>query len=303
MALTYNWGIDAALFTNTLKVSVGDTVDSGTATLASTYCHVDMSSVTGAGTYTALAGALQTAIRAVLTTHATDYTVTYSASLGQYTIDNAGARTLTLDFTDATLGNESGFRLAEALGVTGANGFATAGSGYDATFAINGESFHSDVRPFYLIAPTIQGRSDMSDEYEAETLISEAVADDGTAYYSSPAAGVYLSDWIQMAETDSPPASAFGGDSSGSTPATSRTDGMPVFKRSVTAEVPWSYQHAWEHTRTGGSLPFLVVDDGTSESAVHELRSDGGAFRPTRFASKDFALWSVPFKTRLIGRV
>ena len=102
-----------------------------------------------------------------------------------------------------------------------------------------------------------------------------------------------------MAETDSPPSDYAVGHGFGATVPSARYDGLALFKRSVTAACPWSYQHAWEHVRSGGSLPFLVVEG--SDSTVHTLRADGASFRPSRFAGKDIALWSVPFKTRQLG--
>ncbi len=130
----------------------------------------------------------------------------------------------------------------------------------------------------------------MSDEYEEEGGVSESVADDGTAFHIAKDGLAIYSDWVQMGETNT-------------APTTHTDDGTPVFKRSATAEVPWTYQHAFEHARTLGSAPFLVVDSGTAESAVHQMRADGSSLKASRFASADIDLWNVPFKTRLLGRL
>ncbi len=151
-------------------------------------------------------------------------------------------------------------------------------------------SYASNVGPSFMILPANPGRSNMSDEYEEEGGVSEAVAADGTAYPIAKAGMALYSDWVQMGETSAGTFTAGG-------------DGTPVFKRDATTDVPWSYQHAWEHSRTLGAAPLLVVDSGTSESAVHRFRSDGSSLKPTRFGSQDFDLWNVPFRTRLLGRL
>jgi hypothetical protein len=149
------------------------------------------------------------------------------------------------------------------------------------------DAYSSDVRPYYVILPAMPGRSECSDEYEPEGITNESIADDGSAYQISRATSEILSDWIQMAESTT-------------APDTFTNNGTYVFERDATSAVPWSYQHAWRHARTGYH-PFLVVDSGTSENAVHMLRADGSSFMPQRMASKDYPLWNIPFRTRKLG--
>jgi hypothetical protein len=84
-------------------------------------------------------------------------------------------------------------------------------------------------------------------------------------------------------------------------PATTQAGvGAAIFERSATAQTPWSYQHAWRYMRSVGSLPFYVYDTG-EDAALVQMRAEGLAFHPTRWASKDYALWSLAFRTRLLA--
>lgn len=297
MALRYEWGWDVEALqldgtaVGSLAVYGDDGTDNGLVTISSgTYAHTAIDSATGSGTFTKF----DPAIEAAFTALSIGMNVIYSASTATYTLDLGAIGSL--DFRDAATpngvgsGSSAGKMMAALLGYNYQHDDATGGSASDPyNIRLSGQqSYASNCRPYCVILPTIQGRSEMSDEYEPEGVSRESVADDGTSYHVSVDGASIWYDWIQMAETDSPP-------------ATHSDDGMAVFKRNATAEVPWSYQHAWEHARTGGSLPFLVVDG--SDSEVYRLRSDGLAFRPQRFASKDYSLWSIPFRARLLGRL
>lgn len=269
MALHYHWGWDITLV-GSMSVRVVDSGGAFTVTLSSgTYCHTDISSVESG--YTDFATALQTAIDAA----ATDtFTVSFSTSNG-YTIANDSNNTTTLDFTTP---GAAGTLMRQALGFSG-NQTGT-------------DDYSSNVRPHYWIIPAIQGRSNMSDEYEPDGVTMESSDDSGGTVQLSRDTSEVWSDWTQAAEIEDPPA------------AWEDAGTMP-YKRQEDAgtsadDVSWSYQRAWEHHRLGDH-PFLCIDG--SEQAVHRLRADGSAFHPVRFASGDYGLWSIPFRTRLLGRL
>lgn len=212
--------------------------------------------------YLALAAYLQTAINTASSSGT--YTVTYNGTSG-YTIAYSGS-VLTLTFTGSTAITNA----AKILGFSGTKSGST--------------SYSSDVRPYYVIIPAIQARSKVSDEYEPPNIVSEASADDGTVFQvAKDTSEIYL-DWTQTAETQV-------------APTVHTTEGTPMHSRYATSEVPWTYQHAWAHMR-GGQQPFACIESSTT---LHEMRAEGLSFAPMRFAAEDYPLWSIAFKTRLIG--
>lgn len=254
MATYYLAGWDTAAI-GTFSVVIGGTVGSGTATVtASTYSHTDLSSVTGTGTYTAFATAVQTALNAVVA----GWTVSYSTSTHAYTISHATAFTLTWTGTGGT-------NLQRALGFT-----ATVGSTTSAT---------STARPYYVIVPAISARSQVSDVYEPDDIVREAVSDGGTSFAIAKATTETLSDWEQQMESAS-----------------------ATLARSAVAAVPWTWEAFFKHLR--GAYPFRLVDGSTS--TVHTLREKGAAFTGTtrRRVAVDYDdLWIIMLMTRDLGTV
>lgn len=263
MALRYEWSWD---FAQIGPAAVRVTDDGGTFDVRLSlghYCHTNISSV--ASGVTDFATALQTALNA-------------GTSSGTYAVQWFSPYNLQYDGTSFAL-NFTAVTAAEGLLMRRILGFSANVSGLT--------EYDGDVRPYYLILPSIQGRSQMSDEYEPTDIMAEAVADDGSVYQVARDTTEIHSDWAQQAETETGPASAF-------------ADGTLAFKRHATAAAPWTYQHAFEHHRAGNH-PFLVIDG--SEQAVHRLRADGSSFMPQRFAGVDQPHWSIPFRTRLLGRL
>ncbi len=301
MAMRYEWGFDVEqlVLDETAVAALAVYVDNGTndglvSITSGTFCHTDLSSVLGSGEYTALSTQVYTDLNTILSTLGWD-AIAWDGDSYTLTYDNAGSLNASLDFRDAATpngvgsGSSAGKMLAAALGFNYLHADATGGSASDPyNIVLSGQSeYVSNCRPYFLYTPKIPGRSNMSDEYEAENSVAEASADDGSAFYVARDGAALFSDWQQVAEDNSPP--------------TTHPDlGGAVFKRAATVEIPWSLQHAWEHSRSVGSAPIFVVDG--SELAVHELRADGLSFRPVRFAAPDYPLWSVAFKTRLLGR-
>ena len=254
MATYYLAGWDTAAI-GTFSVVIGGTVGSGTATVtASTYSHTDLSSVTGTNTYTAFATAVQAALNAVVA----GWTVSYSTSTYAYTISHATAFTLTWTGTGGT-------NLQRALGFT-----ATVGSTTSAT---------STVRPYYVIVPAITARSQVSDVYEPDDIVKEAVSDGGTSFAISKDTTETFSDWEQQMESAS-----------------------ATLARSAVASVPWTWEAFFKHCR--GAYPFRLVDGSTS--TVHKLREKGAAFTGTtrRRVAVDYDdLWIIMLMTRDLGTV
>lgn len=276
MSLRYEWSFDLASI-GPVSLTLDDDGGGYDVTLTSgTYAHtaltgaldVDGNAVARYAGYLSFASALESALNTVSSAAGT-YTVTYDGSSGYTISHSAGAFYLSFGLSGP------GALMRQVLGFAGDRSAST--------------SHSSDVRPHFVIIPAIEARSQMSDEYEPDGIVAEAEADDGTPFGVARESAAVWSDWTQAAETETAPSSPF-------------AEGTPVFRRHATPAVPWTYQDAWRHAREGDH-PFLAVDSGTGESAVHQFRAEGASFRPVRFAGEDQPYWSVPFRTRLIGRL
>ena len=285
MALRYEWGFDTHHLADGFKLNVDDGTDSGAIAFTdASHCHTSLSTLTDppiSGGFSDLAGALEADIQAVLTTNAGSVSVSFSGT--QYTL-TFGVNT-TLDFRTATLGDGGGVNLARWLGFTASHPDGS-GSGYECSLT-GATSYTSDVRPYGLILPAIQGRSKMRPLYEQPELTQAASSDDGTFYFVSRDGAAKMAEWTQAFEDP------------GNLPSDGTSNGMPVFKSEETAEIPWSYERAFEHARMGGSTPFLVVDG--SDSIVYQLEAGGTAMSPERAASEDIDLWNVRFRCVRLG--
>lgn len=236
--------------------------------IAETFAHVDMSSVMGAGAYDDFAGALQTSLNASSAGIGT-YGVSFNASTG-YAIEYFDVFSIDLTGTDAQT------NMARVLGFSGDRS--------------GDSSYASQVRPYYLILPAIAGRSKPTDERQPPGVGTESVTDGGGTCQRARRSSEIYSDWDQSGEDMRTIATiAFGG------------AGAPVFRRLATAAIPWSYQEAWRHHKTNFD-PFAVVDSSFG-STVHRMRAEGCSFKPARIAGVDIDLWSLPFRTRELGRI
>jgi hypothetical protein len=266
MSLTYQWAFDL----DTIGAATVDVTDDGGSFTASvstgTWCHTDIGTVEAG--VASFAAALQNALNTASSSGA--HTVTFSEATG-YTLAYSGS-TLELDFGTTTAAE--GVRMRQILGMSGDRTGAT--------------SYGSQVRPFYFAIPAVGGRSNVTDEYEPTGVASEAVADDGSAYVISRDTAETWFDWEQRAEDEGQVASvaAFG-------------EGTPVFARNATAAVPWSWQAAWLHMRAARHV--LLVRDADGVDYIHDVRAEGLHFQPTRFAGTDIPIWSLNFRTRLLG--
>jgi hypothetical protein len=229
---------------------------SGTATVATgTYCNVSLSGVTSlSGTYTGFAAAVQTALQVV----SGGFSCTFSTTTHAFTIAHASNFSLTWTGTGGT-------NLRRALGFT-------------ATLS-GTNSYTSTVRPYYVIVPGITARSQVTDVYEPDDIVEEAVSEGGDAYGVAKDTSELWSDWVQPFETKE-----------------------AVMQRSATAAVPWTWEHFFKHCRM--THPFLVHDAGTN--TAHRLRADAAAFNNkvrTRVATDWDNYWSVNLMTRDLGTV
>ena len=244
-----------------MRCFVNDGTDSGTVTVTSDiYCHRDLSSVMGSGNYTDLATTLETLIDAVLTTHGSD--VSFSLSTLTYTIASAGGQTLSLDFRSATLGDDSGKRLAAALGFTYEHDDATGGSSSDPfNIQLSGKStYESNVTPYYALALARGGPSDYSRPYHTSGQTKRAVSVNGTAYGVRPRT---LEKRVRFRLRFQTLASVFAADASES--------------------APWTYEDLLDHVGTwepvllssdAGDIVFKYVDPDFTEDSRAPVWSD-----------------------------
>lgn len=228
-------------------------------------CHV---SLTAAG---AQYGAMRTAVQAFLNAVVgSGFTVTWDAVNLAYTIARGSA--FTLEFPNTDGGNNA----ADILGFARNTSYASATS-------------HTSVRrPFYVTRSRIDGQSRQSDEYEPNGIAVDGEADDGTSYgIARGVAPIYL-DWQQPMEQ--PDAIA--------TPAENATT---IFRRDAGAIAPWTWQDAWVHARN--VEPICLYDAATGDGLVVKMRQSQAQFSPQRVTADYQGLWTMPFETRLIGRL
>jgi hypothetical protein len=186
------------------------------------------------------------------------FTVAWSYTTGKYTISRAANFTLAF----STLAD---LRLRAALGFTGDK------SGTN--------TYTSDEVPKYVLLPAITARTAVSNVYEPEGLVEEAVSDGGDAYGTTLRTGELLSDWTQAYESKA-----------------------ATFSRSATTPTHgWCWQAFFAHHR--GTHPFGVTGPGTDDVTfpLYMLRADGASFAPQRVTSDDDTYWSIPFRCRDLG--
>jgi hypothetical protein len=178
--LESGWNV-AKLGTHTLSVT--GNVDTETVSITTgTYCHTDLTSVLGAGSYDDFAGALKAALDASGAASG-PFTVSWFGSSLTYTISNGAAFTLTFPNTDA------GNRMADALGFT------------RNTTTSSGTLTGSTRRPYYVIDGAMGGRSGWTRVYEGDDIVSQAEAEDGSTYAVARTTAPLYDDWTVPYET------------------------------------------------------------------------------------------------------
>lgn len=252
MALVYTSGFQVG-GTNTMTATVAGSAATITAAtyMAGSY---DATTLMAAGGYTDFATAVKTAFDAATSS---TFTVSFSYTTGKYTISRA--TNFTLAFSTA-----ADLRLRAALGFTGDK------SGTN--------TYTSDEVPKYALLPAITARSQVSNVYEPEGIVEEAVSDGGDAYATALRTDELLSDWTQAYESKA-----------------------ATFTRAVTVGNAWCWQAFFAHHR--GTHPFAVNGDGDDDSTnpLYRLRADGASFLPQRVTSDDDTYWSIPFRCRDLG--
>jgi len=223
------------------------------------WAHEDMSSILTV--YDDFAGILKTALDNASNTHGNGwtYTVTWDSSAFTYAISAGGANAFTLAFA---VHGDDGTRFRNLLGHDG-----DIGPGFTAT---------SDVRPYYINDAAGGAKSNVSDDYEPPEVASGGFTLGGLFFTVSADEVAKWYDFDLMFE-----------------------DHAATAKRKVTAAVPWSFEHLWEHNR--GTEPLLVVD--AVDSTVFYLRPEIVPWRPDR-ASPDWdGAWAIPFRCYVRGRL
>src|SRR5690606_20258982 len=171
MSLRYEWAWDVSVIGPLTIGGLDDDGGSHTVTITNgTYAHtaltgaldVEGNAVARYAGYTSFAAALASAMNSASSGSGT-YTVTYSGATG-YTISYSGGA------FDINFGAGGGLMKA-VLGFAGDRGSAS--------------SYSSDVRPRFVIIPTIEGRSAVEPESEPDDIAQEGVADDGSAFQIS----------------------------------------------------------------------------------------------------------------------
>ncbi len=206
------------------------------------------------------------------------YTVTYDPTTpAWYTIayDNGSVQ---LDFRDATVG-AGGPRLARILGLSSAA-------------ELDAASHASTARPYFVILPGAMARTGVkADRYDAG-VSADAPADGGLYGQISRFRSAVNKDWIQAGEDD------------GSIGEVAFDEpGTPVHAYRATEQIPWSYQHAWDHAISYKCVIRVDDDHPSSLPEVVEMRADGLVFSPTFTGADDYPMYSLEYRTRLLARV
>ena len=255
---------------------VTDVDDTGTATITpGRYCHRDitaLSSRLGAGNYADLATEFKARIDAVLPTSGPS-TVTIDLATGAYTL--AFAKDTAVDFTEATLGNESGLRLAEALGFTGAHPDAT-GSGYDITLTLQ-DTYTSDVTPYYYLSLARDGLTHTEGwpPYQIAGQTKTIATTKGNGYGISPTTKLQLAEVKYGFQTQA-----------------------SIFDLNATAAAPWTYQALVTHA--GAWEPIVLAT--TALNYVYKDRvGDFGRDERTSVWNAFHSLWNIDSRQLFIG--
>lgn len=278
MTCAYEYSWDVSKLTTALTFEWSNVTDGTASVTISTgeYSHTDISAYTNylgdvpdrLSSIQAFASHLQTQVNAA---SGETWTITYDESTFSYSIGITTFTTIT-----SAVGSDAQLQMHRILGIPSTGSSLAVGH-------------ISTLRPYYLLVPSIEARSDVSDEYFPDGIASDAMSDGGIYYQTSVDDSAVFLDWTQNAEPDS-------------APAAHTTAGTPVFIRSATSEVPWTYQHAWRHCIDQFCV-FKVNDDvSTSDGDVYEMRAEGLSFKPRRMAGKDYSLWNIPYNCRLLGR-
>jgi hypothetical protein len=269
MALRLEYSFDlASLPTAGVAVDVTDAGGGPTTVTMATgvHTHTDISSVDS--DFSVFATAFKTALDAAM---AGTHTITWNGTTGYAVVSDSA--TFELDFSSA---GTQGTQLRQLLGFSGDLTGSTA--------------YSSDVRPYYLIIPIIQGRTRYKLAQETPEVVNEKVADDGSRVFIAKTTADKVGEWMHVAEIET-------------TPGVFSDVGTPVKKTMVDAgtsanDVPWSWEHSFEHLRTHHHR-VLVIDGAASE--VWEVRADGMFDNSSRWSGEDQPLHQVPFKGRRIG--
>ena len=263
----------------TMACKVTDAGGNGTATVtAGKWCHRDLTSLSaklGSGNYGDLATELKARIDALPTT-AMD-ALTIDLSTGAYTLDFA--LETTVDFTTATLGDNSGLRLAEALGFDYTHENATFISESDPyNIYLSGAAIYtSNVTPYYYLALAKDGitHTDGWPPYQVAGQSRGVITTLGNGYGRSPTTKIYLCE-VQFGVLAQ----------------------AATFAQNASATVPWTYEdlvtHAglWEPICIATTGLNCVIKDRVGDFGMKERESLWGSYH---------ANWNTTMAALFIG--
>lgn len=228
---------------------------------AARQCMVDLSSLatTIGSTYVAMPAQL-TARFTAASPAGQSYSVTWDPVTKRVTVATSGATPFHLVFSGAT-----GTLGREILGFSA----STPSLGPAAL------SWTGDIRPKFIIVPSLDGYAAVSEPYELGTPASGAVSDSGRDYTRTRSDTAIGDDWQIQFEPKAAVFARLGGAS-------------------------WTWEDFVRHVR--GDEPFAAVDD--VDQSVHRLRPEGAVFDET-FRSRRVAdfddWWDISLRTYLLG--
>ncbi|MCU0675638.1 MAG: hypothetical protein MUE69_22960 [Myxococcota bacterium] len=169
------WNV-ARIGTMTLSVT-GNLGTASVSITTGTYCHSDLSSVLGAGSYDDFAGALKAALDASGAASG-GFSVGWNPG-GTLIYQISNGANFTLTFPNTAAGN----RMADALG------FAR-----NSTTTLD-TSAESTRRPYYVIDSAQGARSSWTRRYEGDDITSQAEAEDGSTFTTARSVAPKYDDW------------------------------------------------------------------------------------------------------------
>jgi len=265
----------------TMACKVTDAGGNGTATVtAGKWCHRDLTSLSaklGSGNYGDLATELKARIDALPTT-AMD-ALTIDLSTGAYTLDFA--LETTVDFTTATLGDNSGLRLAEALGFDYTHENATFISESDPyNIYLSGAAIYtSSVTPYYYLALARDGltHTDGWPPYAQAEQTKGVITTLGNGYGISPATRIMMCDFKLGFMTQA-----------------------SVFAENASAAVPWTYEDLVTHAGRWEPVALSTTD---VEFVYRDVVGDLSKAQRKAVFDAYHALWNLNVSAQFIGYI
>lgn len=271
MAVVYHPGWDHSI----IGIATFTLTDSGgpwtVSFPAGKYCHRNISTLAPTSDFALFSTALTTAMNLSGTSATYTAAYAYAATGPRYTIEvNPGTTTITFPATTA------GTLAKNILGFTGTTGPAA--------------SHTSNARPFFSLAVQ-QGaadaynvintgaRSNAVPNQEPDGIAAMSQADSGATYLITRTTVRKEAIWAQRFE-----------------------EKRAVYADDAVATLPWTWEHFFQHCRSG-NMPFALRDDQAGTETVWRLHGSSVSLRPS-FEVSDFdAGYRIPVRAILQGRL